>query len=84
MPMVSIIFSGGNYLFVSAATMTGCGQTRRMPQPMKRQKDSSSYCGSKVMASDDEGNGSDGGNKWQSNRFIVSNMFYSIATCNQL
>ena len=55
-----------------------------MPQPMKHQKDSSSYCGSKVMASDDEGNGSDGGNKWQSNRFIVSNMFYSIATCNQL
>ncbi len=36
---------------------------------------SSSYRGSKVVASNDDGDGSDGGDKWQSNRFIVNNMF---------
>jgi hypothetical protein len=43
-------------------------------------KESGSNCGSKVVARDEDGDGSDGGDKWQNNRFIVSNMFYSVAT----
>ncbi len=43
-------------------------------------EESSSYGGSKVMVSNDNGNGLDGEDKCQSsNRFIVSKTVYSIA-----
>jgi hypothetical protein len=47
-------------------------------------EESGSYRRSKVVVSNDDGDGSDGDDKLQSNRFIGSNMFYSIATPLQL
>jgi hypothetical protein len=77
-PMVTIILRDVIIFMLPqrySEVYAGCDRPRRIPRPrrMKRRKESSSYRGRKrkVAVGDNEGDGSDGADEWQNNRFII-------------
>jgi hypothetical protein len=75
-PMVTIILRDVIIFMLPqrySEVYAGCDRPRRIPRRMKRRKESSSYRGRKrkVAVGDNEGDGSDGADEWQNNRFII-------------